>query len=122
MTYLATFLLCFVVGPGIFWLVARRKASRARFAVVWTLSILMIGAALILRQLVMPAFPDTPIAGLGVLLSLWLAWILVLAMTVLAIRARPFSHTLHRTAFALGAVGTTLPWFGLYAAEMVTKR
>lgn len=122
MIYVAAFLLCFVFGPGLFWLLARRKASRARFAAIWGLSVLLIGVALMLRHWVMPAYPDAALAGLGVLLSLWLAWILVLALAVLAIRARPFSFRLHRTAFALGAVGTTLPWFGLYAAQMVTQR
>lgn len=122
MIYVAAFLLCFVFGPGLFWLIARRCATRARFAMIWALSMLLIGTALVLRHWVMPAYPQVPMAGIGVLLSLWLAWILVLALAVLAIRARPFSFRLHRTAFALGAVGTTLPWFGLYAAQMVTHR
>lgn len=122
MIYGAAFLLCFGVGPGLFWLAARRKASRTRFAAIWGLSVLLIGAALLLRHRVMPAYPDATFAGLGVLLSLWLAWILVLALAVMALRARPFPFALHRAAFALGAVGTTLPWFGLYAAEMVTKK
>jgi hypothetical protein len=122
MMYVTAFLLCFVFGPGLFWLIARRRATRPRFAATWGLSMFLIGTALALRHWIMPTYPDAPMAGIGVLLALWLAWILVLALAVMAIRARPVSFRLHRTAFALGAVGTTLPWFGLYAAQMVTQR
>ncbi|WP_135502269.1 hypothetical protein [Roseovarius aestuariivivens] len=122
MIYLPAFLLCFVAGPAIFWLTARLRSSRGRFAALWTLCVAMICAALLARYALVPAYPDSVLPGLAALGSLWLAWVLVLALAVLAVRARPLPFALHRTAFALGAVGTTLPWFGLYAADMVTKR
>jgi len=53
--------------------------------------------------------------------ALWLAWIAVLALCVLAVRARVRSPLIVKWTGAIGAMATTLPWFGLYAAQMMSE-
>ncbi len=54
------------------------------------------------------------------LACLWLSWVLAVALMILALRRRALSPRLKRVSFVAGLLGTTLPWFGLSTAQMVT--
>ena len=121
MTFVVAFLITFVAGPAAFWVLARQKPTRGYFVLLWLISVALVGVAFALRYTLLPSMPDSPYAGLSVTMALWFGWIIVLALGVLAVRTRDIPTRYKRYAFALGAVATTLPWFGLYAAQMVTE-
>jgi len=54
-----------------------------------------------------------------VIMMLWIGWVMVLTLCVLALRARLPDPVVSKAAFTLGAMATTLPWFGLYTAQMI---
>ncbi len=65
-----------------------------------------------------PLWDDMLMAGVSLLL-IWLGWIGVLAFGTQALRrAHPGPSTRRWTA-VLGAIGTTIPWFGLAWASLV---
>ena len=109
------YLISFVAGPVVFWVLARQSPARRYFALLWAVTVVLVGTAYAIAQL---AAPERYV-GLWVILALWLAWIVVMALCVLAARARLPDLTAQRWAMALGAVGTTLPWFGLRVAQML---
>ncbi|MCR9111673.1 MAG: hypothetical protein NXH84_00290 [Rhodobacteraceae bacterium] len=121
MKFVAAFLLTFVAGPAAFWVLARQNPTRGYFILLWLVSVALVGVAYALRLWIVPSMPDNAYAGLSVIMALWFGWIIVLALGVLAVRARDIPARYKRYAFAIGAVATTLPWFGLYAAQMVTE-
>jgi uncharacterized membrane protein len=119
MTLWITFAIVFVAGPAAFWVLSRQQATRGYLITLWVVTVgfmvvvygaLNFGATL--------AIPDL-YTGLVVVLSFWMAWICMLALLMLAVQRRVVSPAVHRAAFAIGAMATTLPWFGLYAARMV---
>lgn len=122
MTLLAAFLVTFVAGPAAFWVVARREPSRSYFLFLWAVTLCLVCLAFGLQAWVLPSMPDALPVGLAIMMAIWLAWIVVLALVVLAIRGRNPGPAFNRYAFAIGAIATTLPWFGLYAAQMVSSR
>jgi hypothetical protein len=122
MSLLTAFLVTFVAGPAAFWVVARREPSRGNFLSLWIAAVALVFLALGLQAWVLPGMPDALPVGLAIMTALWLAWIVVLATAVLAVRKRDIAPLYKRYAFALGAVATTLPWFGLYAAQVMTSR
>lgn len=116
-----TFLVTFLAGPAAFWILARQTPTRGYFRTLFGVLAALIAAAFALNLWGLPAAPDHPLAGLAVILTMWLAWIVVLALCVLAVRRSASQNSLKRLAFALGAMATTLPWFGLYTAQMVAN-
>ena len=113
------FLLTFTAGPAAFWVLARQQPTRSYAFVLCLLAIGLIIAAYAISVLGFPGIPDGPFTGLAVILALWLAWITVLALVMLAIRHRHLPAPTQRLAFALCAMATTLPWFGLITAQMM---
>lgn len=115
MTLTVTFALVFVAGPVVFWLLARRAPTRGNVIALWLIATAAVGLAFAVRGFGMRVYGIPP--GLLTLVALWLAWIAVLALCVLAVRVRLRDARLVRGAVVMGAMATTLPWFGLYAAQ-----
>ncbi len=113
------YLVTFLAGPVMFWLLARQPASQRYMLALFGLLALLIAAAFALNFWVLPAAPNPSLAGLAIIATLWMGWVVVLALCALTVRRRSTNTTLHRMAFALSAMATTLPWFGLYAAQMI---
>lgn len=111
------FLISFVAGPAIFWMLARLRPSRGYFVTLWIASAVLAGAALSLPRLL----GESMTTGVAVIILFWLGWIMVIALCVLAARTRLTDGTSTRLAFMIGAMGTTLPWFGLYTAQMIGR-
>jgi len=119
MTLFLMFAVVFLAGPLVFWGLARRAPSRGNVIGLWGIAAATIGLAFTVRGLGLWAYGVPP--ELLALVALWLAWIAVLALCVLAVRARVRSPLIVRWTGAIGAMATTLPWFGLYAAQMMSE-
>lgn len=117
MTLLAMFVVVFLAGPFVFWILARRAPSRANVTGLWVIAAVALLLAFAVRWSGFWAYGVPP--EVLALVGLWLAWIAVLALCVLAVRARVQSPLIVRWTGAVGAMATTLPWFGLYAAQMM---
>lgn len=122
MTLIVTFFVVFVVGPLLFWKLARRRPSRRRIALLMASALLLVLAAFGTGQWLVPMLAPNPYPGLAAICAIWLAWILVLAYCALALQYRLTSKFARRTIIAVGAMATTLPWFGLSAAQYMAPR
>lgn len=111
------FALGFVAGPLAFWGLAKQPVTRRYALTLWAVSAMLILAALIARN----AMPAGPTTGLVVAFAFWLAWIIVMPIIVLTVRNRPLPIRTKRIAYGITAAATTIPWFGLYTAQMVSK-
>lgn len=114
-TYLATF----AAGPLAFWALARQKPEQGYFAQLAVLAVVLLVFAVIVPQGAGQEWLNWIYFGVVILTVLWVAWIVVLAMCVLAVRRRTKDGPAARWAFAIGAIATTLPWFGLNLAQWV---
>ncbi|QGX99919.1 hypothetical protein EI983_17250 [Roseovarius faecimaris] len=115
------YLASFAAGPATFWLLARRRTDRAGFARLAALALVLVVLALLLPHLAGTTLLAWSYFDLLLLVLLWLAWIVVLALCVQAVRPRLPNGSAHRWAFATGTAATTLPWFGLMIAQGMTR-
>lgn len=111
------FLLSFVAGPAIFWLLARQRPHPSYFVALVVASTLLAAGAYLIPLLM----GESGTTGAVAVLMLWLGWIMVLALCALAVRTRFPDGPAPKLAFALCAMATTLPWFGLYFASMIGR-
>lgn len=121
MIIIATYLLVFVAGPLLYWALVRQDPDAGYFAQLAALVIVLIGFAYLVPLGAGEAWQTWEYFDVVILLVLWLAWIAVAAMCVLAVRRRIDKGPALRGAVALGAISTTLPWFGLHLAQMVAQ-
>lgn len=115
MAYLASF----AAGPAAFWVLARQRAEGFDFALLGLLAVVLTGFANALPRHAGETWRAWAYFDVVILVLLWLAWIVVLALCVQAVRRRLPEGSAHRWAFAIGAMATTLPWFGLLLAQGV---
>lgn len=113
----AVFLIVFVVGPFGFRLLTRHRPSRAGFRLLIVFAVICVIASFTIRQ-VWPTLwgvdQTTTFAGIGLI---WLAWIGVLALGAQILRSQDNSKRMRRWTEILGVLGSTVPWFGLAAAN-----
>ncbi|MEO3416512.1 hypothetical protein AAFO92_17815 [Roseovarius sp. CAU 1744] len=121
MKLIVTFFVVFVLGPVLFWRLARPAPSRHRIAALMACAILLMIVAFGIATWMAPMYEPSPYPGLAVIVASWLSWIVVLAYCALALRYRIKSRPLQKVIFAIGAMATTLPWFGLYTAQMLAE-
>ena len=116
-----TFTIVFVAGPAAFWVLSKQDATRRYMIGLWVVTLALMAVAYGIGTHGM-ALSITPFyMGVAMLLSFWLAWIAMLALIMVAIRRRGVAPNVRRVTFAMAAMATTLPWFGLYAARMVAE-
>ena len=108
---LFAFVACFVAGPLIYSALVRVAAVPGAIGALCVAGIASVVSAFALRQ---------PMPGLS-LTCLWLAWVLVISLFVLTLRRRLTSVKVWRASFVTGLFATTLPWFGLATAQLVTS-
>ncbi|WP_299845455.1 hypothetical protein [uncultured Roseovarius sp.] len=116
-----TFLMVFLVGPLVFWVLARHRPSRHRIAALMGVAACLMAAAFALGRWAVPALAPSPYPGLAAVVASWFAWIVMLAYCTLAAQYRLKSATARKFIIAIGAMATTLPWFGLYTAQMMAE-
>lgn len=112
MTYLIPFLTVFAVGPLLLHLLLRRDHSIVFYAALVIAAIALTVFALLIER--MPS-PDRGLM-LFMLLGLWLAWVLTMVVCVRAFRVQFSGPKARRWSLVIGAVATTIPWFGFSAA------
>lgn len=118
MIWTAAFALFFVGGPVLFGQLTRAQATPAVLRRLAVLTLAMGGLG-VLAGTVLPALtgPQTW-AALGTILLLWLGWVSLLALITQVLRSRNHSGRMRRWSGVMGAICTTVPWFGLAAANI----
>lgn len=107
------FLVCFVAGPLI-CAVLLRLPSR-----LWSLIALAVGVVVTVG-LALRWRLETGDAALPSLMALWLGWVLAVSMVALAFKARVTEPRQRRWLTVIALLSTTLPWFGLATAQMMS--
>jgi Co/Zn/Cd efflux system component len=119
MTLILLFLLIFVVGPLIFRAMTQRQPSKGQMLFLAVFALVSVGAALAIRYgWARPLDADMLMAGVSIVL-IWLGWIGVMAFVTQALRHAYPDQMVRRWAAVLGAIGTTIPWFGLAWASFL---
>ncbi|APX12878.1 hypothetical protein [Tateyamaria omphalii] len=112
------FVMAFVVGPGLFFLLDRVAERHWPLAFVASLLVL---ASFVLRS---DAYLTFPVDATRVFLSvtlIWLGWVVVMVLAARALRQAVSTPRARRLVRAAGAMGTTVPWFGFAAAQMMAR-
>ncbi|QFS84572.1 hypothetical protein FIU97_17575 [Roseivivax sp. THAF40] len=108
---LIAFVLSFAVGPLLFLLLIQPDPTKPLLA---ALAIGALAAALLGASL----FDRSPLSGLA---AVWLGWVSAVAFIAHAARRmmhRPRTDLATRVA---GSLATTIPWFGLATAQMLSS-
>jgi hypothetical protein len=119
---LVLFLMAFVVGPALFLALftALGHVKRRVWPLALIASLLMIASLALRNEASLTLSADRALLFASLVL-IWLAWILVLVLVVRAL-CRTFPQPkARRWARAFGAMGTTVPWFGFAAAQMMAE-
>lgn len=119
MTLIILFLLVFVAGPLTFRALTKKppSISGTRFLAAFTFG--CAACALAIRYGLAKSWGvDMLMAGVSLLL-IWLGWIGVLAFGTQALRRAYPGPSTQRWTAVLGAIGTTIPWFGLAWASLI---
>ena len=111
------FLAVFIVGPLVFRLLTRRPPSRQGQLALICFTVLMGAGGLLIRFELGADWGQRPLPTLWGILMSWFGWIGVLAFGAQALRQADPRPAMRRWTGMLGAVGTTIPWFGLASAR-----
>lgn len=119
MSYVVLFLIVFVGGPLAFRALTREGPSLRAFRRVALFAALCAATGLTLRY----GFVDLwgrnlLVTGAGIAF-IWGGWIGVLAYGAQALRRMDSGAHMRRWTAVMGAVGTTVPWFGLASASLL---
>lgn len=115
---LILYTMAFVVGPALFLALARYDGRLWPPALIASV---MVVLSLALRNEASMSVAVDPGPLFFSILLIWLAWILVLVLVVRAVRRTYPGPTAQRWARGLGAMGTTVPWFGFATAQMMAE-
>jgi|TARA_R110002049_G_scaffold117332_3_gene270613 hypothetical protein len=119
MTLTVVFLIIFLVGPMIFQRLTAPKPGIRALRLLAVFCVVCFAAAVMLRYLGSARWGGSPLF-IGVWIALvWGAWIAAIALVVQALRRADPGLKMQRWTSAVGAVGTTVPWFGLVFAELM---
>ncbi len=119
MTYIALFLLAFVGGPLIFRALTHNGPSQPAFRRLALFTALCAATGITLRYGFAPLWGrNFMITGAG-MLFIWGGWIGVLAYGAQSFRRKDPGFWMRRWTAVIGAVGTTVPWFGLASASLI---
>ncbi|MEL7131679.1 MAG: hypothetical protein AAGK77_04630 [Pseudomonadota bacterium] len=113
---LILFLLAFVIGPAAFFVLDRRGGRH------WPLALLaavLVAAAVILSNV--DAVGSEVAQELLSVLLIWVAWVLVMVLAARALRRILARTQGERWVRVLGALGTTLPWFGFAVSQWMAR-
>lgn len=113
------FALFFAGGPILYRVMIEGEATARRIRALGLLMVVAIWSALALRYLVPPGTFEAFHLTIAIILIIWLAWVAGLAMGTLALRRIDPSARMRRWTRIIGTLSTTVPWFGLAAADLV---
>ncbi len=119
MTLAVTFLIVFLVGPWAFRRLTQRVSSPRATRAIALLALSAFLMALALRIGFANHWGESLWLSAATAAALWAAWIAVIALVVQALRRADPRLSMQRWTGALGAAGTTVPWFGLALADLL---
>jgi hypothetical protein len=109
----------FIVGPCVFFALIRPTPTWRQFRALIAITAGCLGLGLVLR-FGMGGWGRDPVQTLASMSLMWAAWIAILALMVQRFRAIDQGVTMRRWTAILGAICTTIPWFGLASARLMT--
>lgn len=112
------FTMAFVIGPALFF--ALDRVSGRHWPLALVASVLVMGSFILRSEANLTFDFDATRTFLSVTF-IWLAWVLVMVLTARALKLAFPSVRARRWIRALGAMGTTVPWFGFAAAQMMVR-
>ena len=115
----AIFVVCFIAGPLIFRALVTGDADLKSMKILGALTVVFALAGLFVRFMLPNDWGQNLWITVAGIVLIWLAWIGVLAFAAMALRRRDPSAKMRRWTTILGALGTTVPWFGLASAIMM---
>ncbi|AXI48370.1 hypothetical protein C1J03_21665 [Sulfitobacter sp. SK012] len=119
MSLATLFLIIFIVGPVLFRQMTKPEPSRASF---WILGLCTglcaLGGLAVRFGLPLAWGRDFTVTIAGIAL-IWIAWISVLSPGAQSLRRRDPGTLMRRWTGMIGAIGTTVPWFGLASASLM---
>ncbi len=119
--WLILFVVVFALGPWVFLRLMRLPSLPASFFRLSAFVVVIIAASLWLQFLApVPWAANIWALWIGMVL-IWAAWIAVLALAALALRQVDHGQAMRRWTSVIGAMGTTVPWFGLAAARLMSS-
>ncbi|UOA28591.1 hypothetical protein [Pseudosulfitobacter sp. DSM 107133] len=119
--WLTLFAVVFGLGPWVFLRLMRLTPSTGVLARLALAMVICATASLWLRFLApVPWGVNIWATWLGIGL-IWAAWIAVLALVALALRQVDSGRAMRRWTGIMGAIGTTVPWFGLASARLMSS-
>lgn len=110
------FAMAFVLGPAVFFLLAQFDGRGWPLALA--ASLLAIGSFVLQQEAALSVTADHAVL-LGSVAFIWLAWVLMVVLTVRAMRLHLPGDIARRWSRSLGAVATTIPWFGFATAQLM---
>jgi len=115
-SYIAPYLVVFIAGPVLLNLLVKQDRSIIFFTGLAVAAAALTITALAIDRAIDRANLPTNSLTLVMLIALWLAWVLTIAICVRAIRAQFPARQMRRWSAVIGTIATTIPWFGLSAA------
>ena len=119
MTLVLVFLIVFLIGPFLFKALIAVPPSLRVIRALAAMVLVTFLIALALRYGLLRYWGDSAWLLGAIALALWAAWIGVIALVVQALRRADPRPAMRRWSGVLGAVGTTVPWFGLVLANLM---
>ncbi|MGJ8626300.1 MAG: hypothetical protein ACSHXB_04995 [Sulfitobacter sp.] len=118
-TLAVIFVVCFIAGPLIFRTLVRGDANLQSMKMLGVFTVVFASAGLLFRFLLPNDWGQNLWVTVAGIVLIWLAWIGVLAFAAMALRRKVPSAKMRRWTTVFGALGTTVPWFGLASAMMM---
>jgi drug/metabolite transporter (DMT)-like permease len=109
----------FVVGPLSYLWLLRPRPSRKQFVGIGCIVAGSTGMSIVLRYLSGGWGQDVWVTLTGIAL-IWIAWIAILVFVAQKFRQQDARQVVRRWTSVIGALATTIPWFGLASARMMT--
>ncbi|WP_299047055.1 hypothetical protein [uncultured Tateyamaria sp.] len=112
------FTMAFVIGPALFF--ALDRVAERHWPLAFAASVLVMISFLLRSGANLTLAFDATRTFLSVA-SIWIAWVLVMVLAAGALRRAYPSIRARRLIRVAGAMGTTVPWFGFAAAQMMAR-
>lgn len=118
-TLVIIFAIVFVGGPLAYLWLLRPRPSKKQFVGLGCIVAGSTGMSFILRYLSGYWGQDVwvTLASIGLI---WIAWVAILAFVAQTFRQQNPRPAMRRWTTVIGALATTIPWFGLASARMMT--
>lgn len=120
MSYAVLFVIVFLGGPLAFRALTRGGPSPRAFRRLALFTALCAATGLTLRYGFAPLWGSNLLVTGGGIAFIWGGWIGLLAYGTQALRRMDTGARMRRWTGVTGAVGTTIPWFGLASANLLT--